>query len=194
MNIFVKKNMKSFLITFTLTILSSVFSIFIYDQFYQTEKTKNDPLIEVPRLIPTNYKFNTNGYAAESTDFTAAAEKTVDAVVHVKNTSIESNNTPSIYQYFYGDENLPERIGTGSGVIVSPDGYIITNNHVIENNKEIEITTNDNKTYEAKVIGTDPDTDIAVLKINENEKLPYVYFGNSDATRIGEWVLAVGIP
>ena len=186
--------MKSILITFTLTILSSAFSIFIYDQFYQTEKTKNDPLIEAPRLIPTNYNFNTNGYAAESTDFTAAAKKTVDAVVHVKNTSIESNNTPSIYQYFYGDEELPERIGTGSGVIVSPDGYIITNYHVIENNKEIEITTNDNKTYEAKVIGTDPDTDIAVLKINENEKLPYVYFGNSDATRIGEWVLAVGNP
>ena len=186
--------MKKFLITFTITILSSVFSIFIYDQFYQTEKTKNDTLVEVPRLIPTNYKFNTNGYAAESTDFTVAAEKTVDAVVHVKNTSIESNNTPSIYEYFYGDEDLPERIGTGSGVIVSPDGYIITNYHVIENNKEIEITTNDNKTYEAKVIGTDPDTDIAVLKINENKKLPYVYFGNSDATRIGEWVLAVGNP
>jgi Do/DeqQ family serine protease len=194
MNIFVKKNMKSFLITFTITILSSAFSIFIYDQFYQTEKTKNDLLIEAPRLIPTNYNLNTNGYAAESTDFTSAAEKTVDAVVHVKNTSIESNNTPSIYQYFYGDEELPERIGTGSGVIVSPDGYIITNYHVIENNKEIEITTNDNKTYEAKVVGTDPDTDIAVLKINENEKLPYVYFGNSDATRIGEWVLAVGNP
>ena len=194
MNIFEKKNMKSFLITFTITILSSVFSIFIYDQFYQTKKTKNDLLIEAPRLIPTNYNFNTNGYAAESTDFTSAAEKTVDAVVHVKNTSIESNNTPSIYQYFYGGEELPERIGTGSGVIVSPDGYIITNYHVIENNKEIEITTNDNKTYEAKVIGTDPDTDIAVLKINDNEKLPYVYFGNSDATRIGEWVLAVGNP
>ncbi len=186
--------MKSFLITFIITILSSAFSIFIYDQFYQTEKTKNDLLIEAPRLIPTNYNFNTNGYAAESTDFTAAAEKTVDAVVHVKNTSIESNNTPSIYKYFYGDEELPESIGTGSGVIVSADGYIITNYHVIENNKEIEITTNDNKTYEAKVIGTDPDTDIAVLKINENEKLPYVYFGNSDATRIGEWVLAVGNP
>ena len=194
MNIFEKKNMKSFLITFVITILSSVFSIFIYDQFYQTKKTKNDLLIEAPRLIPTNYNFNTNGYAAESTDFTSAAEKTVDAVVHVKNTSIESNNTPSIYKYFYGGEELPERIGTGSGVIVSPDGYIITNYHVIENNKEIEITTNDNKTYEAKVIGTDPDTDIAVLKINDNEKLPYVYFGNSDATRIGEWVLAVGNP
>ena len=99
---------------------------------------------------------------------------------------------PSFYRYFYGKEDLPERIGTGSGVIVSPDGYIITNYHVIENNSSIEITTNDNKTYDAKVIGSDPDSDIAVLKINADKKLPYVFFGNSDATRIGEWVLAVG--
>ena len=92
------------------------------------------------------------------------------------------------------NDELPERIGTGSGVIVSPDGYIITNNHVIENSNEIEITTNDNKSFKATIIGTDPDTDIAVLKINADKKLPYVFFGNSDATRIGEWVLAVGNP
>jgi Do/DeqQ family serine protease len=131
---------------------------------------------------------------AERTDFTNAAEKTIDAVVHVKNTSKSNSKLPSFYRYFNQDEELPDRIGTGSGVIVSPDGYIITNNHVIENNNEIEITTNNNKTYQADVIGSDPDTDIAVLKINSNEKLPYIYFGNSDTTRIGEWVLAVGNP
>ncbi|MCH1433366.1 MAG: trypsin-like peptidase domain-containing protein, partial [Flavobacteriaceae bacterium] len=186
--------MKSFFKTLSIALLSAFFSIFIYDQFFQTGENSNVQLEQSPTLIPTNYTFNTNGYAAEATDFTSAAEKTVNAVVHVKNTSIADDNLPSIYSYWYGDEDLPERIGTGSGVIVSPDGYIITNYHVIENNSTIEITTNDNKTFEAKVIGTDPDTDIAVLKIKADEKLPYVYFGNSNATRIGEWVLAVGNP
>ena len=185
--------MKSFFKTLSIALLSAVCSIYVYDQFFQTGKPTGHAT-ETPRLIPTNYTFNTNGYAAESTDFTSAAEKTVNAVVHVKNTSTSDDNLPSFYQYFYGDEDLPERIGTGSGVIVSPDGYIITNYHVIENNSSIEITTNNNKTYDAKVVGTDPDTDIAVLKIDTDQKLPYIYFGNSDTTRIGEWVLAVGNP
>lgn len=185
--------MKSFLKTLSIALLSAICSIYIYDQFFRTGETP-ERITETTRLIPTNYTFNTNGYAAESTDFTKAAEKTVNAVVHVKNTSTSKDNLPSFYHYFYGEEDLPERIGTGSGVIVSPDGYIITNYHVIENNSSIEITTNNNKTYTAKVIGTDPDTDIAVLKINADKKLPYIYFGNSDTTRIGEWVLAVGNP
>src|SRR6056300_952058 len=183
--------MKSFIKTLSIALLSAICSIFVYDQFFQTGANQPPQLEQNPTLIPTNYTFNTNGYAAESTDFTTAAEKTVNAVVHVKNTSTADDNLPSFYRYWYGEEDLPERIGTGSGVIVSPDGYIITNYHVIENSSAIEITTNDNKTYDAKVIGTDPDTDIAVLKINPTQKLPYIYFGNSDATRIGEWVLAV---
>ena len=185
--------MKSFFKTLSIALLSAICSIFIYDQFFRTGETP-ERITETTRLIPTNYTINTNGYAAESTDFTEAAEKTVNAVVHVKNTSTSKDNLPSFYHYFYGEEDLPERIGTGSGVIVSPDGYIITNYHVIENNSTIEITTNNNKTFTAKVIGTDPDTDIAVLKINADKKLPYIYFGNSDTTRIGEWVLAVGNP
>ena len=185
--------MKSFFKTLSIALLSAICSIYIYDQFFRTGETP-ERITETTRLIPTNYTFNTNGYAAESTDFTKAAEKTVNAVVHVKNTSTSKDNLPSFYHYFYGEEDLPERIGTGSGVIVSPDGYIITNYHVIENNSTIEITTNNNKTYTAKVIGTDPDTDIAVLKINADKKLPYIYFGNSDTTRIGELVLAVGNP
>ena len=185
--------MKSFFKTLSIALLSAICSIYIYDQFFRTGETP-ERITETTRLIPTNYTFNTNGYAAESTDFTKAAEKTVNAVVHVKNTSTSKDNLPSFYHYFYGEEDLPERIGTGSGVIVSPDGYIITNYHVIENNSTIEITTNNNKTYTAKVIGIDPDTDIAVLKINADKKLPYIYFGNSDTTRIGEWVLAVGNP
>jgi Do/DeqQ family serine protease len=186
--------MKSFFKTLSIALLSAFCSIFIYDQFFQTGKNTNENTLEIPKLIPTNYTFNTSAYAAESTDFTKAAEKTVNAVVHVKNTSTSDDKYSSYYRYFLGEEELPERIGTGSGVIVSQDGYIITNYHVIENSNSIEITTNDNKTYDAKVIGSDPDTDIAVLKIKAKQKLPYIYFGNSDATRIGEWVLAVGNP
>ena len=186
--------MKSFVKTLSIALLSAICSIFMYDQFFQTGASDTESHGETPRLIPTNYSFNSASLGAEATDFTIAAEKTIHAVVHVKNTSSSEENLPSFYRYFYGKEDLPERIGTGSGVIVSPDGYIITNYHVIENNSSIEITTNDNKTYDAKVIGSDPDSDIAVLKINADKKLPYVFFGNSDATRIGEWVLAVGNP
>ena len=186
--------MKSFIKSLSIALIAAFISIIIYDQYF-------NKLYEIPNnnqkntvLIPTNYKVNTNSIAGEKTDFTIAASKTIDAVVHVKNTSSSSSNLPSFYRYFYDEDELPERIGTGSGVIVSPDGYIITNNHVIEDSNEIEITTNDNKSYQAKIIGTDPDTDIAVLKINSIKKLPYVFFGDSDATKIGEWVLAVGNP
>ena len=157
--------MKSFIKTFSIALLSAGFSLFVYDQ-YRTFPEPEEQVLQNPTLIPANYTVNTASVAAERTDFTSAAAKTIDAVVHVKNTASSGSNLPSFYRYFYEEEDLPERIGTGSGVIVSPDGYIITNNHVIEDNNQIEITTNDNKTYEAKVIGTDPETDIAVLKIN----------------------------
>ena len=186
--------MKSIFKTFSIAILSAILSLFVYDKYIQDSNKNYTNYSGSPTLIPANYSVNNTLVPAERTDFTNAAEKTIDAVVHVKNTSKSNSKLPSFYRYFNQDEELPDRIGTGSGVIVSPDGYIITNNHVIENNNEIEITTNNNKTYQADVIGSDPDTDIAVLKINSNEKLPYIYFGNSDTTRIGEWVLAVGNP
>ena len=187
--------MKSFTKSFSIALIAALISVIIYDQYINNlYDIPNNNNLKNTVLIPTNYKVHTNSIAGEKTDFTIAASKTIDAVVHVKNTSSSSSNLPSFYRYFYDEDELPERIGTGSGVIVSPDGYIITNNHVIEDSNEIEITTNDNKSYQAKIIGTDPDTDIAVLKINSNKKLPYVFFGNSDATQIGEWVLAVGNP
>ena len=189
--------MKSFIKSLSIALIAALISVIIYDQYFNNLydiPNNNNNNLKNTVLIPTNYKVHTNSIAGEKTDFTIAASKTIDAVVHVKNTSSSSSNLPSFYRYFYDEDELPERIGTGSGVIVSPDGYIITNNHVIEDSNEIEITTNDNKSYQAKIIGTDPDTDIAVLKINSNKKLPYVFFGNSDATQIGEWVLAVGNP
>ena len=95
---------------------------------------------------------------------------------------------------FYGNGQNRRTVGTGSGVIVSSDGYIITNFHVIENASEIEITTNDNKTFVAEIIGSDENSDIAVLKISGDNSFPYIRFADSDQTKIGEWVLAVGNP
>ena len=186
--------MKSFIKTLGIALSSVFLSIFIYDVYFNSASTENSDNSPKPKLNPTNYTYTSSNAAAELTDFTIAAEKTVHAVVHVKNTSSSGTELSDFYRYFYGDDEFPERIGTGSGVIVSPNGYIITNHHVIENNSEIEITTNDNKIYKATVVGSDPSSDIAVLKINTDQKLPYVFFGNSDTTKIGEWVLAVGNP
>ena len=126
-------------------------------------------------------------------DFTIAAEKTINSVVHVKNTA-KAKNSNSLWDLFYGNSDDRTTIGTGSGVIVSSDGYIITNNHVIENATQIEVTTNDNKSFDAELIGTDQNSDIAVLKINGESRFPYIRFADSDQTKIGEWVLAVGNP
>ena len=126
-------------------------------------------------------------------DLTFAASKSINAVVHVKNTSIVEESDRWSLQFFYGD-NSRKKVGTGSGVIISPDGYIITNYHVIENSTEVIVTTNNNKEYEAEIIGYDEIYDIAVLKINSDFNLDYVFFGDSDSTLVGEWVLAVGNP
>ena len=126
-------------------------------------------------------------------DLTFAASKSIKAVVHVKNTSIVEESDRWSLQFFYGDDSK-KKVGTGSGVIISPDGYIITNYHVIENSTEVIVTTNDNKEYEAEIIGYDEVYDIAVLKINSDLNLDYVFFGDSDSTLVGEWVLAVGNP
>ncbi|QBN18580.1 S1C family serine protease [Flavobacterium nackdongense] len=135
------------------------------------------------------------GLSAEAVDFTAAADKTIHTVVHVKNVSRTTVSNP-ILEYFYGFQGgqQQEQVGTGSGVIISEDGYIVTNNHVIKDATEIEITLNNKKSYKAKLIGTDSKMDIALLKINAEDKLPYTTFANSDSVKIGEWVLAVGNP
>jgi Do/DeqQ family serine protease len=148
-----------------------------------------------PQTVTTSFT-PTTPIKAITTDFTAAAEKTIDAVVHITNTSIAKGQRPSSFmEYFYGRSarDYP-RIGMGSGVIVSSDGYVITNNHVVESATTLEITTNDNKKYEVEVIGSDSNADIAVLKIKGDFNFPYVRFADSDNTRIGEWVLAVGNP
>ena len=140
-------------------------------------------------------------------DFTYAAETAVEAVVYVKVTiQPRQSSAPSqmddLFRFFFGEDpyggrgyrgQAPERQGSGSGVIIRPDGYIVTNNHVVENASKIEVTLNNNKTYEATVIGTDPATDVALVKIDATG-LPTVQFADSDQLRLGEWVLAIGSP
>ena len=145
---------------------------------------------QTSNFIPTNFSATAAGM---NTDFTDAAEKTVHAVVHVKNTTVSRQPT-NIMEYFQGGGQPRAMVGSGSGVIISPDGYIITNNHVIANASNLEVTLNNNKTYPAKLIGTDPGTDIALIKVDGEDDFPFVAFGDSNNVKIGEWVLAVGNP
>ena len=130
-------------------------------------------------------------------DFTYAAESAVDAVVYVKVVSREAVRNPqSIFDFFFGYGATPqerERVGSGSGVIIREDGYIVTNNHVIEGATEIEVTLTNNKTFKAELIGADPATDVALIKVDA-QGLPTIPFGDSDRLRLGEWVLAIGSP
>ena len=130
-------------------------------------------------------------------DFTYAAENCVEGVVFVKVVKREHNSPASMFEHFFGygsPYSRPrESVGSGSGVIISPDGYIVTNNHVVADGEQIEVTLNDNKSYKAKLVGTDPVTDVALLKIDAQD-LPVIPFGDSDSLRLGEWVLAIGSP
>ena len=173
--------------------------------------SNNDPTIAQGDEFSS--EFNTSGATlisdsqtvmAGPVDLTFAAEKSVHAVVHVK--SVEHSKTqyvqemPDIFDFFFGDgqgrqrrvETQP-RVGIGSGVIISADGYIVTNNHVIEGADEIDVTLNDKREFKARLVGTDPTTDIALLKI-EIEGAPFLTLSNSDNLKVGEWVLAVGNP
>lgn len=134
-------------------------------------------------------------------DFTYAAENAVEAVVYVEVTMTQTTQTPQIddpfFRFFFGDEyNTPrsrERKASGSGVIIRQDGYIVTNNHVVADASKVKVTLNNNKSYDATVVGTDPATDLAIIKI-EAKNLPVLKFADSDNLRLGEWVLAIGSP
>jgi len=155
----------------------------IYDQGYQ---------------IPAKFASYREGSPIVGPDLTAAAQIGVRAVVHI---NTEYKQKPNFYNYFFdlrdflGDQQqqMPALSGSGSGVIVAEDGYIITNNHVVDDATSVKVTLDNKRTYTAKVIGTDPMTDLALIKIDVRN-LPTVPFGNSDQLRLGEWVLAVGNP
>ena len=187
--------MKKILGFLTIAILGGIVSLFGYISFFENTQLITDTKESPIQTFQTNYNtsaFELNPASYAPTNFTEAAEKSVHAVVHVKNTAI-SSGINSIADLFNGTKRQ-QQIGTGSGVIISSDGYIVTNNHVIDGATDLEITLNNRKKYKAILIGTDSKNDISLLKIDAEEILPYIPFSDSDNLNIGEWVLAVGNP
>ena len=199
--------MKTFKLVLSFLLVSIVSAgVAIGTYSFLNRENKNNLFDHLPF---TQQGFRTVGYAtpAENTDFTFAAEQTVNAVVHIKSAVKPSERDrdnrggySNPFDFFFGDGGSPfqpyqrqPKVGFGSGVIISSDGYIITNNHVISGFDEIEVTTNDDQVFKAKLIGSDEATDVALLKIEGNNfhSLP---FGDSDLLKVGEWILAVGNP
>ena len=165
--------------------------------------------------LPSNYRLTGMGEGNTppgAVDFTQPAQAATPAVVHIKtktNAKQVNNNLPRVRQnpfsdffdddlfnQFFGGGRMniiPEQRASGSGVIISDDGYIVTNNHVVQNADEITVTLSNKRTYKAKVIGSDPSYDLSVIKV-EAAGLPYLVYGNSDDVKIGQWVLAIGYP
>ena len=197
------KNIKNYFLAIVFSILGGLTSITGYKYF-------NDDINSVSVQANGNLKFanyvydTTDVIVPEGMNFIYTSKKTTPAVVHIR-TTYEGRSTgmrspfEDMFRDFFGERysprerEMPQRRGSGSGVIMTSDGYIITNNHVVDNASEVEVLLNDNRTFIATVEGADPTTDIAVLKIDA-ENLTTVDFGNSDNVEIGEWVLAVGSP
>lgn len=167
---------------------------------------KQNTTVVVEKDVNNQYAMTTarSAFSGQPVDLTDAAEKTVHAVVHIKSTVKSRTQVvqemPDIFEYFFGNGMPRQReiqsrpqVGYGSGVILSKDGYIVTNYHVIENADQIDVTLNDNRIFQATVVGTDPNTDLALIKIDGDE-FPYIPMGNSEDLKLGEWVLAVGNP
>jgi len=187
--------MKRIATLFLVSLFTGAITLGTYKLFFEKENHSwAQAQAEVPFLTTSSTPVSARGAGINEVDFTQAAEKTVNAVVHVKNLTI-SKGPSSLADFFYGFERQQTpQVGAGSGVIISPDGYIVTNNHVIANSSQLQVKLNNNKIYDAKIIGADPDTDIALLKVETDGPLPYLAFGDSDNAKIGEWVLAVGNP
>jgi Do/DeqQ family serine protease len=198
--------MKKFFVLLLVAFLGGLSALFIQRYFAPT------PGQQIMRLqaegenssVPSAFTHYLSNVPTHLPDFSLVAEMTVNTVVHIR---AEFERPSSLYDEFFGPDDMfreffgprqrraPERRvqGSGSGVILSNDGYVITNNHVVQDAVLIEVTLNDNRVFDASVVGTDPTTDLALLKI-EGEDFPYAVFGDSDKVKVGEWVLAVGNP
>lgn len=210
------KNSKNVLSIVLVAILSSAVTLFGYNYLNNRNNQQNVAKRQQATEDAMHSESNSREYASSFSqnknvhltsltneegypDFTEASERSVHCVVHVKTKSIRQEQIFDPFEWFFGygnraPETRPqEQYGFGSGVIISKDGYILTNNHVVKDATEVSVSLNDNRELEAKVIGTDPQSDIALLKI-EGDDFPYLPFGNSDALKVGEWVLAVGNP
>ncbi len=185
---------KKFFGTILTALLASILAIIAYAAVFQPQE-KLVPVESQQKMLYANLPLDPG---AGAVDFTYAAEKAVHAVVHVKTKSTSTDNYADnpLYEFFFGDRgNMPSRpvLGFGSGVIISEDGYIVTNNHVIDNMDEVEIVLNDRRSFSGELIAADPNTDLALLKIDA-KNLPYLTYGNSDDLKLGQWILAVGNP
>ncbi|MFN8334961.1 MAG: Do family serine endopeptidase [Cyclobacteriaceae bacterium] len=186
--------MKRFATFFMAAILGSLCTIGAVEYFKKDEVALSY-MAETP-VQKVSYTHDETGREVPL-DFTAIAEKATPAVVYIKSTrsnSSRNNEIPEELRQFFGyrGQSGPS-VSSGSGVIISEGGYIVTNNHVVEDADAVEVTLNDNRTFSAEIIGTDPDTDLALIKINA-AGLKYMSFVNSDHSRVGEWVVAVGNP
>lgn len=203
-------NMKQTLTVVLISAVTSTAAMFAYDSFMR----KPAPIQELNGKLPSSYAgfYDSNGRVpGQPIDFMPASQAGVPAVVHITTTigsGQASNNLPknrrSPFSDFFGEDffedffggpqmrSVPQR-ASGSGVIISEDGFIVTNNHVIEEASEINVTLNNKKQYKAKLIGADPSSDLALIKIEE-KGLNFLLYGNSDNVKVGQWVLAVGYP
>lgn len=192
--------MKQFSALFAAAILGSAITVGSFQLIKEDQTNHSQTAIEKVPAFHTAYTTGENGEVVPL-DFTKAAEKVMPAVVHITSTQKYAANRqmqqiPEPFRDFFGPQQRGQqgpRRGSGSGVIINRDGYIVTNNHVIDNADEIEVTLHDNRTFVAEVIGTDPSTDLGLIKI-KSEDLPYLPIVNSNNVKVGEWVLAVGNP
>jgi len=201
-----KFNFKNVLAIVGISFLTTVISIWGYSKWLKPISS-----FDSNNQLPSNYASFFNGNAPGTTvDFTPAASSASPAVVHIKtktNAKRVDANQPkqkNPFSDFFGDDDMfgdffggprmqPEQRASGSGVLITADGYIVTNNHVVNGADEINVTLTNKKSYKAKVIGTDASSDLAVIKIDA-EALPYIVYGNSDEIKLGQWVLAIGYP
>jgi S1-C subfamily serine protease len=201
--------LKSIFLVVLLSATTAILSVWGYNRFVERPYT----VTQEQGKLPVNYAgFFNNDAPVGPVDFTAASTTATPAVVHIKTRTKAkqvTNNLPkrkNPFSDFFGDDDpfsdffggprsqmMPEQRASGSGVLVSQDGYIITNNHVVEGADELSVTLANRKTYKGTVVGTDPNTDLAVVKV-DGVKFPYLVYGNSDDVKLGQWVLAVGYP
>ena len=196
---------KKFISMFALAFGGAVLAVFLYARF--NVGIQQVVVRETTPIHLTN-QVTTSDQTGQLPDLTEAAEKSVHGVVHIEikmHQQLGETEDNQLYDFFFGpgrQGNVNPRghrqqpqfaMGSGSGVIISPDGYIVTNNHVVDDALDVQVILDDNRKFTAKVIGRDPNTDIALVKIDAKD-LPYLTWGNSDALKLGEWVLAVGNP